>query len=471
MQFNDEMPSVRTEEILQNEKHVALVRDFLNVFYENKQMKAFVHTYGCQQNNADSEKIKGMLINMGYTLTDDKSEADIILFNTCAVRENAENRVFGNVGLLKALKEKNPRLIIALCGCMMQQEHIVERLKKSFSYVSLIFGTHVIHKFPELLYKCLSTQKRVFDINDELHDIVEGMPLKRDGKYKAYIPIMYGCNNFCSYCIVPYVRGREKSRSSAEIIREFRSLVSEGYKDIMLLGQNVNSYGREPADLSFSKLLRELDAIDGDFVIRFMTSHPKDCSRELIDTIAQSKKVSRHLHLPFQSGSNRILKEMNRGYSRENYLEIIDYAKQKIDGLSLSTDVIVGFPGENYEDFLDTVSLIKDVEFSTMFTFIFSKRSGTKAADMPDPIPGETKTKWFMELLAEQEKITLKNAEKQYGSSCRILVEGRSEDGFLQGRNSQNILVIFDGDDSLTGQFINVRITGGSIYKLTGEVI
>ena len=347
-----------------------------------------------------------MLVEMGYELCEKVEDADLILYNTCAIREHAEDRVFGNVGALKKLKSDKPHLIIALCGCMMQQAHIVEKIKKSYPFVSLVFGTHVVHKLPELISKTLTGGKRVFCIEESDGVIAEGLPYSRDSGENAWISIMYGCNNFCSYCIVPHVRGRERSRNPEVILEEAKQLISEGYKKITLLGQNVNSYGKGcDFNVNFAELIRRLDAIEGDYTFDFMTSHPRDCSFELIDVLSESKHFCGHLHLPVQSGNNRILKEMNRHYTREHYLELVDYAKKKIPGVDLTTDIIVGFPGETYEEFLDTVSLVKEVKYGSMFTFIYSARKGTPAAEMPAPFSKEEKTKWFMELLKVQEEI------------------------------------------------------------------
>jgi len=435
---------------------------------------ALVHTYGCQQNVADGEKIKGQLEEMGFSFTDQEDEADLVIFNTCAVREHAEDRVFGNVGALKNVKRRNPSLIIALCGCMMEQEHVAERIRKSFPFVNLVFGTHVIHKLPELLFTTITQGSRVFARGDDSEDrqIVEGLPVHRDGSTKAWLTVMYGCDNFCSYCVVPYVRGRERSRTSEAILEEFKGLVKAGYKDITLLGQNVNSYGKrldEP--MNFSQLLRLLDAVDGDYRIRFMTSHPKDATRELIDTIAQGRHISRHLHLPFQSGNDRVLKEMNRGYTREKYLDLIRYAKEKLPDLSLTSDVIVGFPGETYEEFLDTVSLIQEVEFTSLFTFIYSPRVGTRAAKMPDPVPAGEKSKWFAQLCEAQEHIAASRCAGMVGTVQRVLVEERNEkNGLLSGRTDGNIVVDFPGDQDLIGSFAEVRITSARNWILNGEL-
>ncbi len=433
---------------------------------------ALVRTYGCQQNVADGEKIKGQLEQMGFGFTEEEEEADFILFNTCAVREHAEDRVFGNVGALKNVKRRHPSLLVALCGCMMEQEHVAERIKKSFPYVNLVFGTHVIHKLPELLFRTLTDSRRVFERGDDSEDkqIVEGLPIHRDGTFRAWCTVMYGCDNFCSYCVVPYVRGRERSRSSQAILEEFTGLVRAGYKDITLLGQNVNSYGKHlQEDVNFAKLLRMLDEVEGNYRIRFMTSHPKDATRELIDTIAAGKHISHHLHLPFQSGNNRVLKEMNRGYTREKYLDLIRYAKEQIPDLSLTSDIIVGFPGETYEEFLDTVDLIRQVEFTSLYTFIYSPRVGTRAAKMEDPVPAEEKSKWFQELCAEQEKIAARRCASMIGTVQRVLVEEQNaKTGLLAGRTDGNIVVDFPGAPALIGTFADVNITEARNWILKG---
>ncbi len=433
--------------------------------------KAFVHTYGCQGNVSDSEKIKGQLLKMGYTFTSSPEDADLVLFNTCAVREHAEDRVLGNVGALKPIKEKNRDMIIILCGCMMQQKHISERIKKSYPYVNIVFGTFAMHRLPEMLYTVLSRGKRVFLTEESDSRIAEGLPVCRDRGAKAWLPIMYGCNNFCSYCIVPYVRGRERSRLPGDIIKEAKELVSQGVKDITLLGQNVNSYGKNPdCSVNFAALLREINNIPGDFIIRFMTSHPKDCTRELIEAMAQCEKVAKHLHLPVQSGSDRILSLMNRKYTREEYLDLIKYAKSLMPELSITSDIIVGFPGETYEDFKETVSLIKEVEYTSLFTFIYSRREGTKAAEMEDPVPYSEKSKWFKELCDTQEEIASKRTASMVGKTYRVLAEPNEKEGILSGRTQGNIIIEFPGDESLTGQFLNVRVTKALTWILCGEL-
>ena len=433
---------------------------------------ACIRTYGCQQNVADSEKIKGMLAKMGFGFTEKAEDADFILFNTCAVREHAEDRVFGNVGALKNIKRKHPSVLIGLCGCMMEQQHVTDRLYKSFPFVGLVFGTHSLHRFPELFYNAVTAGKRVYETGVDDKTVYEGIPTRRDGTFKGWLPIMYGCNNFCTYCIVPYTRGRERSRKFEDVVGEAREMIAAGYKDITLLGQNVNSYGKnfdEP--ISFAQLLAEIDKIEGDYWIRFMTSHPKDCSKDLIDVIANSKHISKHLHLPFQSGSDRILKQMNRHYDREKYLDIISYAKEKIPDVSLTSDIIVGFPGETYEDFKQTISLIEEVGFTSLFTFIYSPREGTPAAKMDDPISSEEKSRWFSELLTTQERIAAERCGSMVGKTYRVLVEGMTDkEGILTARTSGNIIVDFPGDESLVGNFADVRITKARNWILKGEL-
>lgn len=440
----------------------------------NDTPKAFVHTYGCQGNVADSERIKGMLKMMGYDMTEDKEEADLILYNTCAIREHAEDRVFGNVGAIKRLKQTNPNLIIALCGCMMEQQHIREKIYNSYPFVDIVFGTHGQYLIPSLFKEFLLKGKRVVSKLDTDGEIAEGMPALRDRSAKAWLPIMYGCDNFCSYCIVPYVRGRERSRRSEDIMNEVKQIIAEGYKDITLLGQNVNSYGKGlDEDINFAKLIRRINALDGEFTIRFMTSHPKDCTKELIDTIAECEKASKHIHLPFQSGNNRVLKEMNRRYTREQYLELVNYAKEKIEGLSLTSDVIVGFPGETYEEFCDTLSLVKEVGFTSLFTFIFSSRKGTKASLMDDPVSYEEKNKWFKELCDLQESIAANHNAQMLGKTFRVLCEGESKNcvGFMAGRTDGNVIIEFKADESLIGKFCCVKVTEPLNWIVKGELV
>ncbi len=463
---------VPDEELAKQSEYASLVGSVLSSRFTDKPL-AFVHTYGCQGNVSDGERIKGILESVGYGFTENVEEADLILYNTCAIREHAEDRIYGNVGAIKKLKKTNPNLIIALCGCMMQQQRVAERIKKSYPFVNLVFGTHVIHKIPELLYRVLCTGKRVFECADSDGVIAENLPVRRDGNIKGWLPIMYGCNNFCSYCIVPYVRGRERSRRPEDVIREAKELIAMGCKDITLLGQNVNSYGKNlDCDINFSKLLREINDIDGDFIIRFMTSHPKDCTKELLDTMASCEKVAKHLHLPFQSGNNRVLKEMNRGYTREQYLELARYARQVMPDLSMTSDVIVGFPGETYEEFKDTLTLIDEVKFTSLYTFIFSSRPGTKAASMPDPVSREEKGVWFRELTDLQEKIAGERTAKMKGETFKVLCEGYAKEGVLNGRTQGNVMIEFpevEGKE-IIGKFCEVKVTEPLTWIVRGEL-
>ncbi len=431
------------------------------------QPKALVQTYGCQQNVSDSERMKGFLAEMGYAFTEDVEQADLILCNTCAVRGHAEDRVYGNVGAFKHQKRRRPDCIIALCGCMMQQPQVADRIKRSYPHVDLVFGTHVQHRLPELLYRCL-TGGRVFELDDSHTEIVEGLPVRRDSAFRGWLPIMYGCNNFCTYCIVPYVRGRERSRAPEDVVAEAESMVAAGYKDITLLGQNVNSYGKgEAHGVDFARLLRMVNAIPGDFRIRFMTSHPKDCTLELLDAMADCEKVCGHLHLPFQSGSDRVLKAMNRHYDRAGYLRLVEEARRRMPDIALTSDVIVGFPGETYREFQDTLSLVEQVGFSSLFTFIYSPREGTPAAGMEDPVPHGEKVRWFNELLAAQEKIGRQKAEAVRDETLRLLCEEDRGAGILAGRAENNRVVEFPGDPALVGRFVQVRITqpGVSMHR------
>ena len=465
---------VSADELAKQNEYIIKVSSVLSAKYQDKP-KACVITYGCQQNVADSEKIKGMLELMGYDFTENRLEAKLIIFNTCAVREHAEDRVFGNVGALKKYKRENPDTVIALCGCMMQQKHIADKIKQSYPFVDLVFGTHVVHCLPELLLKALTGRKRVFEIPDMDGAIAEGVPVKRDNDAKAWLPIMYGCNNFCTYCIVPYVRGRERSREKQDIINEFKQLVSEGYKEITLLGQNVNSYGKDLIPyVSFAELLRELNDLDGDFRIRFMTSHPKDCTRELIETMASCDKVAQHLHLPFQSGSNRVLKAMNRHYTREQYLELINYAKELMgDELSITSDIIVGFPGETYDEFKETLSLVEEVKATSLFTFIYSARKGTPAAEMPDPISAEEKSRWFKELTDLQEKISAEQMALHKGKTykCYVYGKGKLNDNYVAARNDGNLIIEFEGDESLIGTFQKIKVIEPLTFVMRGELV
>ena len=435
---------------------------------------AHVMTYGCQQNEADSERLRGYLEKMGYGFTDTAENARIIVINTCAIREHAEQRVLGNVGALVHLKRKNPDLLICLCGCMMQEPTRVAEIKKSYLHVDLVFGTHVLWKFPEMLHQRMNQRKRVFHSPDEAGSIAEGIPMVRQDNIKGWVSIMYGCNNFCAYCIVPYVRGRERSRQPELILEEVRQMVAAGYKDITLLGQNVNSYGKdldEPMD--FSDLLRAVNAIPGDFLIRFMTSHPKDATQKLFETMAQCEKVAPVIHLPFQAGNDRILKVMNRRHTREEYLAKVAALKKLIPDIVLTSDVIVGFPGETTEEFEDTLKVLEQVRYDALFTFIYSPRVGTPAASMPDPMSREEKLANFNRLTALQDRISEEKHREYVGKTVRCLIDGVSEDEKfdLTARTPGNRLVRLTGDKSAVGQFRNVKITDANKWSLFGELI
>lgn len=446
-------------------------RKVAEIFDENPPM-AYVHTFGCQQNVSDGEKIKGMLAEMGYGLSNSPDGVDLVIFNTCAVRKNAEDRVFGNLGALKHEKASNPEMIIAVCGCMVQQEHITRQIRKSFPFVDLIFGTNALHRLPELIYGQLTDRKREICVPDGDGVIAEGIPIRRESKIKVSVPIMYGCNNFCSYCIVPYVRGRERSREIKDIITEVKSAISDGAREILLLGQNVNSYGKE-LGTSFSELLREINALDDEFRICYMSSHPRDFTKELIDTIAECEKVTRHFHLPVQSGSDRILELMNRHYTRADYLSIVEYIREKVPDAAITSDIIVGFPGETYEDFRETLSLVEKVQFDSLYTFIYSPRKGTKAAAMDDPITEEEKGKWFRELLNIQGRIGKDMYEKYVGQTLRVLCDGtgRTQSDLFTGRTPQDVIVDFEGDKSLIGQFVDVQIEEALIWAVKGKIV
>jgi len=434
---------------------------------------AYLHSFGCQQNAADTEHIKGLLALIGFGFIDSPDNADFVLFNTCAVRESAEDRVFGNVGALKNIKRDRPEMMIALCGCMMQQQTVAEKIKKSFPYVDIVFGTGALHLLPAMIAERLQNKKRVF-WGESAKTVVEGIPAIRDDSVKAWLPIMKGCDNFCSYCIVPYVRGRETSRDPDMIIAEAKELVEKGYKDITLLGQNVNSYGKglKPA-VTFAQLVRRLDTIEGDYRMRFMTSHPKDCSFELIDAIAESKHFCRHIHLPVQSGNDRVLKVMNRHYDSAKYRELIAYAKKRIPDVTFSSDIIVGFPGETREEFEDTLKLIKEVEYNALFTFIYSRRNGTPAAKMPDVVTEKEKSDWFRELLEVQQTICERQNNEMVGKTIRVLIDsiGKSGDGFLAGRTEGNIIVETEGDSSLIGSFVDIKIDKAMNWAVSGRIV
>lgn len=463
--------NINTDIVIENQYYVNEIR---NINEGEIKKKFQIITYGCQMNEHDSEKLMSMLINMGFEETTTTEEADIIIFNTCAVRENAELKVYGNLGRIKHLKETKKDMIVAVCGCMMQQKHIIEEIKKKYKFVNIVFGTHNIHNFPKLLRDTLYNRKQIIEIWNSEVEIVEGLPYKRKLGIKAFVNIMFGCNNFCTYCIVPYTRGRERSRDSENIIREIEELVIDGVKEITLLGQNVNSYGKTlDYKYDFADLLIDVSKIDGLLRIRFMTSHPKDISDKLIEVIATNPKVSNYVHLPIQSGSNKILKKMNRKYTRENYLLIIKKLKEKIPEICVSTDIIIGFPGEAEKDVDDTIDIIEKVNFDAAFTFIYSKRVGTPAEKFYDNVDDKTKHLRFEKMLTVlNKKISEKNKDRK-GNIYEVLVEGKSNvsDEFMFGRTDGNLLVTFKGDESLIGELVKVKIHKPKNFSLEGKII
>ena len=435
---------------------------------ENK--KVCIFTFGCQQNEADSEKILGMANAMGYDKTDDPDEADMIILNTCAIRQHAEEKALSMLGRFKSLKRKNNSLIVGVCGCMAAEEHIKNMLKTDFHYVTFTLEPNMLHRIPELVYRSLNEGKRSFVIGEDRGDVVEGMPMTRRFGHKAWVSIMYGCNNFCSYCIVPYVRGRERSRSVNDILSECRSLVDDGVKEITLLGQNVNSYRGE---CDFASLLERIAAIEGDFIIRFMTSHPKDVSDGLIDVMSRySPKIAPYFHLPLQSGSDRILKAMNRTYNRERFLSIVDKLRSKIPGICLSTDVIVGFPSETEEDFRDTLDILDKAKFDMVYAFKYSPREGTPAAKMSEQVSMDVKEDRIARLLKMQDSISYANNEKYIGSVMTVLVDSlskRKDKNTVNARTYGNKLVHFEGDESMIGKYMQVKIDRAGIYELYAD--
>ena len=447
---------------------------FDKVTADGRRPLAMVDTYGCQQNEADSEKLRGYLALMGYGFTQDEFQADVIVVNTCAVREHAEMRVLGNVGALNHSKKARPGQIIAVCGCMVQQEHMAQKLKQSYPVVDLVFGPHELWRFPELLLQVMTKHKRVFATEKNDGVVAEGIPNKRDSGVKAWLSIMYGCNNFCSYCVVPYVRGRGRSRRPEDVVAEAKELVAAGYKEITLLGQNVNSYGKDLGlDVDFSDLIRMINDIPGDFLIRFMTSHPKDATEKLFKTMAECEKCAHQLHLPVQAGNDRILKVMNRGYTSEKYLAQVALARSYMPDLVLTTDIIVGFPNESEEEFEDTIKLVEQVRYDAMFTFIYSKRVGTPAASMPDPYTREDKQRHFDRLTEVANRISGEKHREYEGKTLRVLVDGETgrDEYNLSSRTNGGRLVHLKGDKALIGRFVDVKITASNTWALYGEVV
>ena len=470
--MNRTTPVIPQEEIRRQREYCAQIRTLNSRLPDTP--AAYVDTYGCQQNEADSELIRGMLAEMGYEMTDTDQDADVIVINTCAIREHAEQRVLGNVGALVHGKRCSPHQIICLCGCMAQEAHVVQKLRQSYRHVDLVFGPHALWKFPELLYRVYLRRGRVFETEDSDGAIAEGLPVRRSGRVKAWVSIMYGCNNFCTYCIVPYVRGRERSREPEVILKEIRDLVEQGYKDITLLGQNVNSYGKDLGeDIDFPTLLERADAIPGEFLLRFMTSHPKDATEKLFDVMARCEKVAPVIHLPFQSGNTRVLQAMNRRYTREQYLDKVIALRARIPDVVLTSDVIVGFPGETTQEFEDTLSLVEEVRFDALFTFIYSPRKGTPAAQLPDPMSKEEKSANFNRLVEVQNRISLEKHQAYIGTVQRCLVDGESEDprNNLNARTPGGRLVHVSGDPALVGRFVDVKIVDCSTWALFGELL
>lgn len=469
---------IKKEEIEKQKEFIYKIKE-LNVNFANENgrlMRAKTETYGCQQNENDTERIRGMLNEAGFEFVDTEEEAELVIYNTCAVRENAEQKVFGRLGILKHMKESRPDMIIGLCGCMVQQEHITEKIKKIHNHVDLIFGTHALYKMPELLYEAMTKTKKksVVDIENIDGKIAEDIPILRDYSQKAWVSIMYGCNNFCSYCIVPYVRGRERSRTPDAILEEIKDLVKNGCTEISLLGQNVNSYGKDfDEDIDFAKLLRMVNSVPGVERIRFMTSHPKDISDELILAMAECDKVCKQLHLPVQAGSNKVLAEMNRKYTREDYLEKIQKVKEKIPQISLSTDIIVGFPTETNEDFEKTLEILREVEYDNIFSFIYSRREGTPAAKLDFVLTEEEIHNNFNRLLEVQNEISKRKNDEYVGRIERVLVDGESKNNsdILSGRCDSSKIVNFKGSKDLAGKYVKVKITEAHTWSLNGELI
>lgn len=438
------------------------------------QKGVWIQTLGCQMNEHDTEIILGMLTQMGYVEVASPVEADLILYNTCSVRENPERKVYGQIHMLRQLKEKNPDLVIGICGCMVQQKAELERIRQSLEHVDLVFGTHNIHRLPELLEKVKVTGERVIEVWHEEGDVVEGLPVQREGKLKGYVTIIYGCNEFCTYCIVPYVRGKERSRAMEQVLAECRELGAQGYKEIMLLGQNVNAYGHDlPGDVNFAKLLAEVDRVPGIERIRFTSPHPKHFTDDVIDVMAGAEKVCEHVHLPAQAGSDRTLRRMGRRYTRDQYLRLVEKMREAIPDLAITTDLIVGFPGETEEDFQETIRLVEEVEFDGAFMFIYSPRIGTPATRLKEQVPEEVKRERIYRLIEAQNRISRKKNEEWVGRTVSVLVEGVShkDESKLSGRTRQNKLVVFDGPQGLIGRTVDVRLVEAQTWSLSGELV
>ena len=462
--------TISPEQVREQYDYMQKVRSF----WGGRELYVYIETFGCQQNEADSERLCGMAVEMGYTPTTEPTLADLILINTCAVREHAELKALSITGQFKHLKEKKPSLMIGIGGCMVSQEHRKEDVKRKYPYVNFLFGTSMLWRFPQILWEAMNAKKRTFhlDIGDP-GNIAEGLPVHRAPGHKAWVSVMYGCNNFCTYCVVPYVRGRERSRRPECILEEIRTLAGEGYREITLLGQNVNSYGKDlPEEYDFADLLTDICKIEGDFQIRFMTSHPKDASFKLIDVMAREEKIAKAFHLPLQSGSDNILKKMNRVYNRERYLTLVEYMREKMPEIAITTDIIVGFPGETEEDFEGTLDMLRRVQYDNIYSFLYSPRKGTPAAELP-PVPQKEKADRFQRLLDTQFEIAQAKAQVYVGTLQTVLVEGRSKTdaGKLTGRTQQNRLVHFVGEDSLIGTEAKVRITRADPHAMFGDLV
>ena len=455
---------VSQEEIQKQYDYMKKIKDMHEV------RKYFVYTMGCKLNENDSEKISGMLLKMGYIEASEIEEANIVVFNTCCIRENAEEKVFGKLGELKRIKEEK-NMIICFAGCMSQEEHVVDKIKKTYSQVDIVFGTHNLYKFPEMLYKKLNQKEKIFDVWNIDGEIWEGLPIKRKESKSASVTIMNGCNNFCSYCIVPYTRGRERSRMPKDILNEIQELAQEGYKEIILLGQNVNSY-KYGENYNFANLLRDVDKIKGIEIVRFVSPHPKDFKDDVIEAIADCESVCKVIHLPLQSGSTKVLKDMNRGYSKEQYLQLVSKIKEKIPGATFTTDIIVGFPGETEEDFQDTIDVVKQVGFEQIFMFIYSVRKGTRAEKMPNHVPEDIKSERFTRLKEIADTITESENDKYINTVHEVLVEGVSKKNkdFLTARTRTNKIIHFEGDKSLIGKTVKIRITSQHAWYLKGKI-
>ncbi len=474
--MNGKYSAISVEEIEKQKKFTASIKRKNDEYFtaSGKRRKVFALTLGCQQNEADSERFMGMAREMGYEKCDIPDEASLIIVNTCAIREHAEKRALSLVGQYKHVKEKNPELIIAICGCMVVQEHRVNDIKMRYPYVDILLGPSLMYKLPEYIWARSNGGKRIFDPETKEYSVAEGLPVLRQSNYRAWISVMYGCNNFCSYCIVPYVRGRERSRRKEDVIAEFKELIASGYKDITLLGQNVNSYGKDSGfDYDFADLLGELDEVEGDYTVHFMTSHPKDATKKLVDVMANSKHVAKHFHLPMQSGSDKVLSEMNRRYDFERYIGILDYIREKIPDVTITSDIIVGFPGESDEDFEATLSALNRARFDMIYSFQYSPRKGTPAADREDQIPKEIKSARFDRLLKLQNKISLESNKPLENKILKVLCDGPSKNNpdVYSGRTEGGKIVLFDGEASDIGKFINVKIERADTFALYGKIV